>query len=356
VAPEVSIVIPAHNQLTYCRQCIESIQRHTDHPYRLILVDNGSTDGVGEYFDRVRNAIVVHAGRNAGFPAGANLGLAHAQGHALLLNSDTIVPRGWLRRLAAALEREPRVGLVGPMSNCVSGAQYIEGLELNSIEEINAYAEELARTNAGTLTECDRLVGFCLLIRDETLHEIGPLDESFGLGNFEDDDYCLRARRAGYRVCIAQDCFVFHYGSRTFQALGFGTFEYRDLLERNEARFRVKWGLKDPRVRHTLQVSIQLNGEAANRLHKGDVAGAIRCYLRAISICPTFEQNYNDLGVVLWEIGEYNRAIESFRRALRLNPMHAAANENLRKCEQLRGLSGGTALPHAPSDRRRRDA
>lgn len=336
MATTVSIVIPAHNQLDYCRQCIESIRRSTDYPYRLILVDNGSTDGVEQYFDRVPGATVVHAGRNAGFPAGANLGLAHVQGHALLLNSDTVVPRGWLGRLVAALDRDPRIGLVGPMSNCVSGAQYIEGLDLNSIEAIDAYSERLARKNAGNLLDCDRLVGFCLLIRDTALRDVGLLDESFGIGNFEDDDYCLRVRRAGYRVCIAQDCFVFHYGSRTFQALGFGAREYRDLLARNEARFREKWKLKDDSIAHALQVSIQLNEAGTARYRKGDFAGALRLLLQAISVCPTFEQNYNDLGVVLWEMGEHERAIESFRRAARLNPNHTAAKENLQACEPYR--------------------
>ena len=62
----------------------------------------------------------------------------------------------------------------------------------------------------------DRLVGFCLLITREVIGAIGMLDEQFGIGSFEDDDYCLRAIAAGYRAVIAGDAFVHHFGSRTF--------------------------------------------------------------------------------------------------------------------------------------------
>ena len=129
----ISIIIPAFNQLEYCRQCVQSILIHTQRPCRLILVDNGSTDGVSEYFDSVPGAMAVHAGRNLGFAGGVNLGLQHAEGHVLLLNSDTIVPRRWLERLEAALLCAEDIGIVGPRSNCVSGIQQIDGLELGSV-------------------------------------------------------------------------------------------------------------------------------------------------------------------------------------------------------------------------------
>ena len=70
------------------------------------------------------------------------------------------------------------------------------------------------------LIEVNRLVGFCLLIRREVIEAIGPLDEQFGIGCFEDDDYCLRAIAAGFKAVIAGDAFVHHYGGRTFLGTG----------------------------------------------------------------------------------------------------------------------------------------
>jgi len=74
MATPVSIIIQAFNQLAYCRECVEPILSHTEWPYKLILVDNGSTDGVGEFSDSIPNATVVHTGTNLGFPAGVALG------------------------------------------------------------------------------------------------------------------------------------------------------------------------------------------------------------------------------------------------------------------------------------------
>ena len=79
----VSIIIPAFNQLDYCRQCVGTLQRNTEGPYRLILVDNGSTDGVSEFFDNVAGAEVLHLGENRGFAGGVNAGLDAAEYHAL---------------------------------------------------------------------------------------------------------------------------------------------------------------------------------------------------------------------------------------------------------------------------------
>ena len=94
------------------------------------------------------------------------------------------------------------------------------------------------KANHGRWFDADRLVGFCLLVKREVIDKIGPLDERFGIGCFEDDDWCLRAKQAGYRLLIAADAFVHHYGSRTF--VGSGT-DLGSVLDRNEQLFRQKW-------------------------------------------------------------------------------------------------------------------
>jgi glycosyltransferase involved in cell wall biosynthesis len=330
----VSIVIPAFNQLEYCRQCIESIQVNTTYPYRLILVDNGSTDGVSAYFDSVPGAIVVHSPENRGFAGGVNLGLAHAEGHVLLHNSDTIVPRFWLERMVDALESADDIGLVGPMSNCVSGSQLIDGLELNSLTAINAYAQDLWEKKGASARNVARLVGFCLLIRDRVFAELGTLDEGYGIGNFEDDDYCMKALRAGYRLCVAEGSFVFHYGSRTFMAMDITGEKWRALLDENEKTFQAKWNARPEERVDAAQESLQLNQQARNALENSDTRGAIRLLTEAIARFPWLDRNYNDLGVVLWQVGEQARAISLLRRAVALNPSNEDAAENLRQMEK----------------------
>ena len=348
----VSIIIPAFNQLDYCRQCVDTILANTRQPYRLILVDNGSTDGVAEFFDSVPGAEVVHAGSNLGFAGGVNLGLARAEGHVLLLNSDTLAPEGWLERLEGALEQADDIGLVGPMSNYVSGGQQIDDLEFDSMDDINAFARELAQRNRGKLREAARLVGFCLLIRDKAFKELGYFDESYGIGNFEDDDYCLRAIRAGYRLCIAEDAFVFHYGGRTFLGMGIADDKWRGLVEENEKRFFQKWNVAPEERCDAAQEAKRLNTQAKQAVEQGDLTQAVRLLKQAIEAFPLLEVNYNDLGVVLWRMGDRDRAFGYFARAVRLNPAYAEARDNLRDAAE---TLGKTAEAQVLLEKGRRD-
>ncbi|MFO7974652.1 MAG: glycosyltransferase [Candidatus Hydrogenedentota bacterium] len=338
MAPKpISIIIPAFNQLDYCRQCIESLHINTDRAYRLILVDNGSTDGVSEFFDSVPDAVVVHSETNRGFAGGVNLGLDHADGHVLLLNSDTLVPRGWLGVLERALLQKSDIGMVGPMSNCVSGPQHIPELEFTSLDEINAYAAHRAREHKDRCQDVDRLVGFCLLIREETVQQVGRFDVSFGPGNFEDDDYCLRVRRAGYRLGIAQDAFVFHYGNRTFLGMGIVGDRWDKLMTANQRKFIQKWNLEPPERKEAVQESQRLNARARQAFEQGDIREALELLRQAIVVCPWWEVNFNDLGVILWEVERHEDAYQQFLRAIQLNAAFEDARANLRQAAEVLG-------------------
>lgn len=338
MAPKpISVIIPAFNQLEYCRQCIQSIRMHTDREYRLILVDNGSTDGVSEFFDSVPGATVIHSETNRGFAGGVNLGLDRAQGHVVLLNSDTLVPKGWLDLLEQTLLREDDIGIVGPMSNCVSGPQHIPGLEFTSLHDINAYAAQRAREHKSRFEEVDRLVGFCLLIREETLQKVGRFDESFGIGNFEDDDYCLRVRQAGYRLRIAHDAFVFHYGGRTFLGMGIVGDRWDELMAANQRSFVRKWNIEPPERTEAVQESQQLNARAREALKDGHIREALELLRQAIEVCPWWEVNFNDLGVILWQMDRHEDAYNQFLRAIRLNTAFEDARANLLEAEKVLG-------------------
>ena len=337
MADLVSIIIPAFNQLDYCRQCVHALLANTRPPYKLILVDNGSTDGVDEFFDSVPDACVLHAPRNLGFAGGVNLGLAQAEGHVVLLNSDTLPPAGWLERMERALLSDDDIGLVGPMSNCVSGSQQIEGLELESMDAIDAFAGELARAKEGQLRDVARLVGFCLMIRDTALARLGVLDESYGVGNYEDDDYCLRAVRAGYRLCVAEDAFVFHYGGRTFLGMGITDEAWQTLLHDNENRFHEKWQVKPADRSDAAQEARRLNAAARKLIAEGQQTQALQMLKQSMETFPLLEANYNDLGAVLWGMGRREEAFDYFVRAVKLGSDSSEARKNLRDAAEALG-------------------
>lgn len=335
----VSIIIPAFNELECCQQCVQSILDNTSYPYRLILVDNGSTDGVGAYFDSVPDATVVHTGENKGFAGGVNAGLAHAEGHVLLLNSDTVVPPNWLGRMVEPFGRDPKIGMVGPMSNCVSGIQEIAGLEFGAMESMIQFSEALFLKHKHSTQDVTRLVGFCMLIRDTVFQEVGLLDEAFGVGNFEDDDYCMRVLGAGYGLCIAEGAFVFHYGSRTFMSMGYVDDVWQENIERNEHYFSRKWDCLPEERSEAIQESHRFNGLALEALDGQRAEEAIKLVYEAIRCAPTYEESYNTLGLVLWEMDEREKSVKYFKQTLHINSGHKMARKNLVESGEILGIS-----------------
>jgi GT2 family glycosyltransferase len=220
--PLVSIIVVTLNQLEHTRLCLESLQRHTPESHEIIFVDNGSTDGTLEW---LRNIVresddtkVISAGKNLGFAGGNNRGMALASGrHLVLLNNDTIVTEGWLEGMLDVLDEHPDVGLVGPCTNYASGPQVVPDASYRDLSEMEEFAEKWSLEHVGRSEPARRLVGFCLLVRHEVAKAIGGLDERFGDGNCEDDDYCLRAFQAGFRARIAQDVFIHHTDIRAFR-------------------------------------------------------------------------------------------------------------------------------------------
>lgn len=142
---------------------------------------------------------------------------------------------GWLSGLLEALYDDDTNGLVGPVSNNVSGTQQIP-VSYRLLTSVDGFAWD--RRGCRNLTVTDRLVGFCLLFRREVMNRIGLLDEQFEVGCFEDDDFCRRARLAGYRAIIANHVFIHHFGSVTFEGAGF---DLHDILIQNERKYEEKW-------------------------------------------------------------------------------------------------------------------
>jgi GT2 family glycosyltransferase len=238
-----SIIIPTCNGLELLASCVEAIRTHTSTPYEIIVADNGSADGTLEYCIRERLTFVSFAD-NAGFPAACNAGLKLAAGDALLLlNNDVVVSRNWLDNMLACLDSTPDTGIVGPCSNYVSGRQQAAG-EYASMEEFHSWAVERNLPDSSRWVVLERLVGFCFLFKRELLQQIGYLDERFSPGHYEDDDYCYRARLAGYRLVIAGDTFVHHHGSVSFKKQDSSVLA--GLIDRNHRKFIEKWGI-DPR-------------------------------------------------------------------------------------------------------------
>ena len=244
--PKASIIIVTYNNLPITRLCLESVVRNTDYlNFEVIVVDNNSADETPAYLRQMGqqypNFHIILNSENRGFACANNQGLAVSTGQRLvLLNNDTVVPRGWLGRLLRHLDN-PEIGLVGPVTNFTGNEAKVE-VDYRTVAEMEAFADALMRGNEGRVADIHMLAMFCVAFRRDTFNQVGLLDEQFGIGMFEDDDYSLRVKKCGLRVVCAADVFVHHVGQATFKEL-IRNGKYNALFSENRRRFESKWNV-----------------------------------------------------------------------------------------------------------------
>lgn len=248
---KVSVIVVTYNNLEYTKACLDSLERFSDWSnLEIIVVDNASADGSPDHLREWAAAgpmrRVILNDDNRGFSAANNQGLSAATGeYLILLNNDTFVTRGWVRGLLNHLRRDPTIALVGPVTNNIGNEARIDAAyaDMHAMAE---FASGYTARHAGQSFDIRTLAFFCVAMPRATYERIGPLDEAFGLGFFEDDDYCRRIDEAGMRCVCAEDVFIHHHLSASFDKLK--QERRQELFERNKAIYEAKWG---PWLPHT---------------------------------------------------------------------------------------------------------
>ena len=241
---DTDIIIPVFNQYSFTRNLIESIYRHTDVPFHIFVIDNGSTDETADLHKiYTRNITVVHNQKNRGWCGGINQGFELGENpNVVFMNNDVEVSGGWLGNLAGFLNTHPRIGAVGPLNSNPNDLQYIDRIRRTSVAQIpNFMTEDLHERNrilkyhfsrAGIMVE-GMLSFVCVAMKRRTMNEIGPLDESFVAGR-NDDNYCSRLRKAGYVLGLCLDTYVIHHSSLAAKAI-FDSTEQKDIRKNKRA-------------------------------------------------------------------------------------------------------------------------
>jgi GT2 family glycosyltransferase/glycosyltransferase involved in cell wall biosynthesis len=251
--PLVSVIVVTYNSAEFVRPCLDSLASFTSYPnYEVLVVDNDSKDATAALLESYAAADpriqVILNDQNSGFAAANNLGARKARGdYLVLLNPDTMVTSGWIERLLAHCRRDPLIGMIVPVTNWAGNEARINVPYSNS-EEMERFAQELARRNRGTSRDLTMAPLFCALLPRAVWEKAGGLDERFEVGLFEDDDLSVSVTRLGYRIVAAEDCFVHHFGQGVFSKLARATYER--VLERNRRRFEEKWGVCWSQHRH----------------------------------------------------------------------------------------------------------
>lgn len=261
-----ALVTLCHNNLNVTKKFIDCALKELDSSYDLYILDNGSTDGTYKYICDTARSILhndtkvgIYASRsetNLGFAGGNNYLLNRVlknneelaklnhdskdfYSNIILVNNDTLFTKEALERLVLVCNSSKEVGATGPISNNVSGIQKvnINGLTDQTYEK---YAEQLLQSKDTHVGEVGLLIGFCMCLKTSVVKEIGLLDERFGIGSYEDNDYCLRIRNAGYKLAMVKESLIYHYGSQTVKQ-----FDYMNIMIDNKYKFIEKYRVKE---------------------------------------------------------------------------------------------------------------
>jgi GT2 family glycosyltransferase len=224
----ISVVIPVYNAPEELERCLASVYSTVPDDTEVVVIDDASPDpSTQAVLNRWREIIPAswkfHANqKNRGFVATANLGMRLTQNDVVLLNSDTEPTPGWLRGLQKCLSSDPLIATATPWTNNGEIASIPRFCQLNPVPpDASAVARVIARSGSPLYPELPTAVGFCMAIARRAIDRVGMLDEDlFGKGYGEENDFSMRAVRAGMRNVLCDDVYVVHLGGRSFGPTG----------------------------------------------------------------------------------------------------------------------------------------
>ena len=235
---QCDVIALSYNRLSCTKEFIRSFFSCTKVPSHLYLIDNASTDGTQEFLKTVgavppHTISVICNNENLGFVDGMNQGIALTSApYVCLANNDLIFTKGWLTEIISIFDTYDTVGIINPHSNNF-GRYPPKGVS------IHEYAKDLNRQFGGTFVEMPHCIGFCMVIRREVIEKVGGLSAEFSPFFFEDADYVMKAKEAGYLVGLAKGAYVWHHEHASVDKLGK---EKERQFKKSKRLFEKKWG------------------------------------------------------------------------------------------------------------------
>lgn len=220
----LDVVVPVYGAHDFFRRCLASLRRHTDltHHRLVVVLDGPGQEDARAAAEELGTALVLENAVRGGFVVSANRGMAASSRDVVLLNSDTEVTAGWLGKLRAAADSDPAIATVTPFSNNATLCSLPRAFEVNALPtglDVDGFGRLVESVSHRAYPRLPTGVGVCLFVRRRALEAVGPLDEQrFGLGYGEENDFCMRASRAGFVHVLDDATFVYHAGQRSFGA------------------------------------------------------------------------------------------------------------------------------------------
>ncbi len=224
----IDIIVPIYNGYDYLVTLLPAILKHTTLPYRLLCCNDASPDPrVADYLEEIHRThpqvILLHNDHNLGFVGTVNRAYQQVQNHFVILNQDTEVPEGWLERLMYPIFKYHDVASTTPFTNSGTICSFPTWLEDNPLFKgltVTGLDKFFQRLNPMLhYFELPTGVGFCMGINKRVADTIGMFDaDTFGRGYGEENDWCMRAKQAGYKNFIVPNLFVYHKHGGSFSA------------------------------------------------------------------------------------------------------------------------------------------
>lgn len=319
---KTGVVIVSYNAPEAVRVTLASLRRaRNETPYKLILIDNASNELERTQIRMAMQHHIAEVGpgwryvesaENLGFAGGNNVGIAEflkdeELSHICLLNSDVVVTDGWLDRMLAS-----SADIVSAVTNKADSEQCVpvdyelaldecrvpetEAMSEEAYAKVASFADRWHAAWAGNIVEAEPTF-FCVLLKSKACRAIGLLDDTFFPGGFEDDDYCVRARQAGYSMALVRDAFIHHWGSASFGQLQYEYFSER--AQRNKKYLESKHGIvwrrrpEKPLVSFAMDVDFALRHPERRKLQKD----FLERYVGTLSAqVDHFESEFSNLG------------------------------------------------------------
>jgi GT2 family glycosyltransferase/glycosyltransferase involved in cell wall biosynthesis len=220
------IIIPVYNAPDEVKDCIKSIFRNTDNvDFRVIIINDCSPDPeVKRYLETIKEEsriVLLENEKNLGFVGTVNRGMSYSENDVVLLNSDTVVTKDWLKKLIEAAYSDESIATITPLTNNGTICSVPNFCEDNSLPDgftIDSFAHFVEKISLRLYPEIPTAVGFCMYIKRNVIREIGLFDlEAFGKGYGEENDFCCRVIEYGYKNILADNIYIYHKGSMSFQ-------------------------------------------------------------------------------------------------------------------------------------------
>lgn len=266
-----SFIMVCYDNCDLTKQALESLLESFDLSYRglgmeVIIINNNSKDktievvqNIKEIYKGIIEIVLVNMEENMGYSIALNVGLSYTTGKIItVLNNDLIFSKDWFNGLANALESNSSLGVAVPYLSYASGVQNV-GVTFDSLQNIQNFASKFINENRGSISYLNRAIGACLTMKREVIDSIGGCDFWFGLGMYDDDDWCSRIIVSGYKIAVIGDSFVYHIGNATVSK---NSENVTASILSNCKKFMRKWNLKGNEYKEGLYTDREKSLEA----------------------------------------------------------------------------------------------